>query len=65
MIWGYNSVHIRKYNAKVLYRSGKRMAPGTAPTKRLQKVGRSSVLADWHMRILNGKIPENTTGVKG
>ena len=41
VIWadyeGYTWSHLRVRNAKVLYRSVKRMRPDTAPTKRLQK----------------------------
>ena len=49
----------------MLYRSVKRMGPDTAPAKRLQKVGRSNVLVDCFMRVLSGRIPENTPGNKG
>ena len=69
VIWadyeGYTWSQLRVRNAKVLYRSVKRMGPDTAPAKRLQKVGRSNVLVDCFMRVLSGKIPENTPGNKG
>ena len=49
----------------MLYRSVKRMVPDTAPAKRLQKIGRSNVLVDCLMKLLSGKVPENTAGIKG
>ena len=48
-----------------MYRSIKRMGPDTAPARRLQKVGHSNVLADCFMRVLTGRVPENTAGNKG
>ena len=43
VIWsnyeGYTWSQLRSRNAKVLYMSVRRMGPGTAPVKRLQKVG--------------------------
>ena len=33
--------------------------------KRLQKIGRSNVLVDCLMKILSGRVPENTAGIKG
>ena len=62
---GYTWSQLRVRNAKVLYRSVKRMGPDTAPAKRLQKVGHSNVLIDCFMRVLSGKIPENTPGNRG
>ena len=64
VIWadyeGYTWSQLRGRNAKVLYRSVRRMGPGTVPTKRLRKVGNSNVLVDCFMRTLMGRIPENT-----
>ena len=37
---------LRARNAKVLYRSVRRMGPDTAPTKRLQKQDDNTVLVD-------------------
>ena len=69
VIWadyeGYTWSQLRVRNAKVLYRSVKRMGPDTAPTRRLQKVGHSNVLVDCFMKILKGRIPENTAGNRG
>ena len=69
MVWadyeGYTWSQLRVRNAKVLYRSVKRTGPDTAPAKRLQKVGHSNVLVDCFMRVLSGKIPENTPGDRG
>jgi hypothetical protein len=48
---------LRARNAKVLYRSVKRMGPDTAPAKRLQKQGHDNVLVDCFMRGLKGVIP--------
>ena len=62
---GYTWSQLRVRNAKVLYRSVKRMGPDTAPAKRLQKIGRSNVLVDCLMKLLSGKVPENTAGIKG
>ena len=56
---------MRDRNAKVLYRSVRRMGPDTSPTRRLQKVGNSNVLVDCLMRTLMGRIPENTAGNGG
>ena len=41
------------------------MGPDTAPPKRLQKIGHSNVLVDCFMKVLAGRIPENTVGNKG
>jgi hypothetical protein len=41
------------------------MGPDTAPAKRLQKIGHSNVLVDCLMKLLSGKVPENTAGIKG
>ena len=69
MIWadyeGYTWPQLRVRNAKVLYRSVKRMGPDTAPAKRLQKIGHSDVLVACFMRVLSGRIPENIAGNKG
>ena len=71
VIWadyeGYTLSQLRVLvrNAKVLYRSVKRMGPDTALAKRLQKVGHSNVLVDCFMRVLSGRIPGNTAGNKG
>jgi hypothetical protein len=69
VIWadyeGYTWSQLRVRNAKVLYRSVRRMGPDTAPARRLQKVGNSNVLVDCFMRALKGRIPENTAGNKG
>ena len=69
MIWadyeGCTWSQLRVRNAKVLYRSVRRMGPDTTPAKRLQKVGNSNVLVDCFMRALKGRIPENTAGNKG
>ena len=69
IIWadyeGYTWSQLRVRNAKVLYRSVRRMSPDTAPAKRLQKVGNSNVLVDCFMKALAGRIPENTAGNKG
>ena len=62
---GYTWSQLRVRNAKVLYRSVKRVGPDTAPAKRLQKIGRSNVLVDCLMKILSGRVPENTAGIKG
>ena len=43
------TVQLRVKNAKVLYRSVKRMGPDTAPARRLQKVCNSNVLVDCFM----------------
>ena len=70
VIWadyeGYSWSQLRSRNAKVLYRSVRRMGPDdTAPTRRLQKVGNSNVLVDCFMKTLMGRTPENTTGNRG
>ena len=71
VIWadyeGYTWSQLRVRNAKVLYRSVKRMGPDIAPARRLQKVGHSNVLVDCFVRVLSGRtcIPENTAGNKG
>ena len=69
VIWadyeGYTWSQLRGRNAKVLYRSVRRMGPDTAPAKRLQKVGNSNVLVDCFMKALMGRLPENTAGNKG
>ena len=44
---GYTWSHLRVRNAKVLYRSVKRMGPDIAPAKRLQKIGRSIEDTQW------------------
>ena len=62
---GYTWSQLRVRNAKVLYRSVRRMGPDTAPAKRLQKVGHSNVLVDCFMRVLSGRVPKNTAGNKG
>ena len=41
------------------------MGPDTAPVRRLQKVGHSNVLVDCFMRVLSGRIPEDTAGNRG
>ena len=48
---------LRARNAKVLYRSVRRMGPDTDPAKRLQKQGRNNVLVDCFMKGLNGAVP--------
>ena len=48
---------LRARNAKVLYRSVKRMGPDTAPAKRLRKQGHNNVLVDCFMKGLNGVLP--------
>ena len=48
---------LRARNAKVLYRSVKRMGPDTAPAKRLRKQGLNNVLVDCFMKGLNGVLP--------
>ena len=69
VIWadceGYTWSQLRVRNAKVLYRSVKRMGPDTAPARKLQKVGHSNVLVDCFMKVLKGRIPENTAGSRG
>ena len=69
VIWadyeGYTWSQLRGRNAKVLYRSVRRMGPDTAPARRLQKIGNSNVLVDCFMRSLMGRVPENTVGNKG
>ena len=69
VIWtdyeGYNWSQLRSRNAKVLYRSVRRMDPDTAPARRLQKVGNSNVLVDCFMKTLMGRTPENTAGNRG
>ena len=50
---------LRARNAKVLYRSVRRMGPDTAPAERLRKVGHNNVLVDCFMRGLNGTVPED------
>ena len=47
---------LRARNAKVLYRSVRRMGPDTAPGKRLQKQGHNNVLVDYVMKGLNGIV---------
>ena len=48
---------LRARNAKVLYRSVKRMGSDTAPAKRLQKQGHNNVLVDCFMKGLGGAVP--------
>ena len=62
---GYTWSQLRVRNARVLYRSVRRMCPDTAPARRLQKVGNSNVLVDRFMKALAGRIPENTIGNRG
>ena len=49
----------RARNAKVLYRSVRRMGPNTAPAKRLQKQGHNNVLVGCFiiMKRLDGTVP--------
>ena len=61
---GFTWSQLRSRNAKVRYRSVKRKGPDTAPAKRLQKVGQSNVLVACFMRVLSGRVPENTPGNK-
>ena len=51
---------LRARNAKVLYRSVRRMGPDTAPAERLRKVGHNNVLVSCFMQGLNGKALRNT-----
>ena len=62
---GYTWSQLRVRNAKVLYGSVKGMGPDIAPAKRQQQIGRSHVLVDCIMRMLSGRILENTAGIKG
>ena len=48
---------MRAKDAKVLYRSVRRIGPDTAPTKRLRKQGHNNVLVDCFMKGLNGVVP--------
>ena len=50
---------------KVQYRSVKRTGPVTAPVERLQKIGQSNVLVDCFMKVLAGRVRENTAGNRG
>ena len=47
---------MRARNAKVLYRSMRRMEPDTSPAKMLQKQGHNNVLVDCFMKGLNGTV---------
>ena len=54
---------LRARNAKVLYRSVRRMmGPDTAPAKRLQKQGHNNVPVDCFMKGLNGIVPAGDSG---
>ena len=58
---GYTWSQLRSRNAKVLYRSVRRMGSETAPGKRLSKLGNHNVLVNCFMATLQGVIQEDTS----
>ena len=48
---------LRARNAKLMYRSVRRMGPDTAHAKRIGKQGHDDALVDCFMKGLNGVVP--------